>query len=68
MGGLTLLGIFLLIYSAVVVWITVKQPAFIWEMKKIQLFIKYLGEQGTVIFFYIWALAAAVIGIWLLIR
>lgn len=68
MGGMALLGIFLLIYSGVVVWITVKQPAFIWEMKKIQLFIKYLGEQGTVIFFYIWALAAAVIGIWLLIR
>jgi hypothetical protein len=68
MSGLALLGIFLLVYAVVVVLITVKKPASIWEMKKIQLFIKYLGEKGTVVFFYAWALLAAGIGLWLLIR
>ncbi|MBK5252729.1 MAG: hypothetical protein JJE29_08885 [Peptostreptococcaceae bacterium] len=68
MGGLKLLGIFLLVYAAIVVVLAVMKPKSIWNMKKIQFFIKYLGEQGTVIFFYAWALLAAVIGLWLLIR
>ncbi len=68
MGGLKLLGIVLLVYAVAVVMIAVMKPAGIWKMKKIQLFIKYLGENGTIIFFYAWALLAAVIGIWLLIR
>ncbi len=68
MGGLKLLGIFLLIYAVVVVLIAVKKPESIWKMKKIQLFIRFLGESGTVIFFYAWAALAAGIGIWLLVR
>ncbi|MBN2261111.1 MAG: hypothetical protein JW702_11225 [Clostridiales bacterium] len=68
MNGLALLGIFLLLYAAVVVALAVMKPQKIWEMKKIKMFIKVLGEKGTVIFFYVWALIAAVIGIWLLIR
>jgi hypothetical protein len=68
MNGLAILGIILLIYAAVVVWLTVKKPKAIWEMGKIKFFIKMLGEQGTVVFFYIWALIAAGFGIWLLIR
>lgn len=68
MGGLALLGIILLLYAALVVLIAIKKPEGIWKMKKIQTFIKYLGEKGTVIFFYVWALIAAGIGIWLLIK
>jgi len=68
MGGLKILGIFLLVYAVIVVLITVKKPEIIWKMKKIQLFIKFLGESGTVIFFYACAALAAGIGIWLLVR
>ncbi|HKL11690.1 MAG TPA: hypothetical protein VJ990_09590 [Clostridia bacterium] len=68
MSGLKLFGIFLLVYSAAVVLLTVKKPDSIWKMKKIQLFIKYLGESGTVIFFYAWAIMAAAIGLWLLVK
>jgi len=68
MEGLKILGIFLLIYSVAVILITIKKPKSIWKMKKIQLFIKFLGESGTVIFFYAWAALAGGIGIWLLVR
>lgn len=68
MEGLALLSIFLLLYALLIVVITVLKPKSIWEMKKIQFFIKVMGEKGTVIFFYVWALAAAAIGIWLLLR
>lgn len=68
MNGLAILGLFLLLYAGFVVWITMKKPTKIWEMAKIRGFRKVLGETGTVIFFYIWAALAAVIGIWLLIR
>ncbi|MBK5252800.1 MAG: hypothetical protein JJE29_09245 [Peptostreptococcaceae bacterium] len=68
MGGLKLLGIFLLVYAAIVVLLAVTKPKSIWKMKKIQFFIKYLGDKGTVIFFYVWALISAIIGLWLLIR
>lgn len=67
MGGLKLLGIFLLVYAVAVVVIAVMKPKSIWEMKKIKFFIKYLGEQGTVIFFYAWALIAVIFGLWLLL-
>lgn len=68
MNGLALLGIFLLFYAVAVVAIAVKKPEKIWDMKKIRVFRKVLGEQGTVIFFYIWALLALGLGIWLLIK
>ncbi len=68
MNGLAILGLFLLLYAGFVIWITMKKPPKIWDMAKIRGFRKVLGEKGTVIFFYIWAVLAAVIGIWLLIR
>ncbi len=68
MGSMAIWGIVLLLYAAIVVLLAVKKPASIWKMKKIQFFIKYLGESGTVIFFYAWALMAAGIGLWLLIK
>lgn len=60
-----LLGILALLYSGVTVYLAVKKPPVIWKMKKIQGFEKVLGVKGTVIFFYIWALLAAGLGIWL---
>ena len=68
MNGLALLGLFLIIYAALVVFLAVKKPTAVWEMAKIKFFRKVLGEQGTVIFFYIIALIAAGFGIWLLTK
>ena len=49
-------GILALVYSAAVVAIAVLKPEKIWKMKKIQLFIKFLGDKGTEIFFNVWSL------------
>jgi hypothetical protein len=68
MNGLALLGLLLIIYGILVFVIAIKKPQKVWEMKKIQTFIKGLGEKGTVIFFYIWGAIAIGIGIWLLVK
>jgi hypothetical protein len=68
MDGLALLGIVLILYGIFVVYLTIKKPTSIWDMSKIKFFRKVLGEKGTEIFFYIFALAAAVIGVWLMVR
>jgi len=68
MDGLALLGLILIVYAGAVVFITVKKPEQIWNMAKIKLFRKMLGEKGTEIFFYLFALAAAGFGVWLLLR
>lgn len=68
MNGWALLGLLLILYSIVIVAITIKKPTAIWEMKKIKLFIKLLGERGTEIFFYIFAAIAAGFGVWLLTK
>jgi hypothetical protein len=67
MNWLALLGIILIIYAAVVVWIAVKKPEKLWDMAKIRAFRKVLGDKGTVIFFYIFAAISLGFGIWLLI-
>lgn len=59
-------GIVLIAYAAMVVVLAIMKPDPIWRMAKIQFFIKYLGERGTEIFFYVWALLALVLGVWLL--
>lgn len=58
-----LLGLVLLAYAAFVIWIAIKKPEKVWKMGKIQAFVKVLGEKGTVIFFYVWAAIAAVVGV-----
>ena len=66
MNGWGILGLVLIAYAAAVVYITAKKPENIWEMPKIKLFRKVLGEKGTVIFFYLFAAVALGFGIWLL--
>lgn len=68
MNGLALLGLLLIIYAVFVVFIAVKKPAKIWEMAKIRMFIKIMGEKGTVIFFIVFAIIVGAAGVWLLIR
>lgn len=63
-----ILGVLAVVYAVAVVVIAVLKPEKIWKMKKIKLFIKVLGEKGTEIFFYIWALAFLVLGIWLFLK
>ncbi|MDZ7820865.1 MAG: hypothetical protein U5N26_03070 [Candidatus Marinimicrobia bacterium] len=60
------LGIFLVLYGIVVFWVTLAKPEKIWNMGKIQAFVKILGKTGTEIFFVIFGAAALGIGIWLL--
>lgn len=63
-----ILGVLAIVYAIAVVVIAVMKPEGIWKMKKIQLFIKVLGEKGTEIFFYIWALGFVILGVWLLVK
>jgi hypothetical protein len=60
------IGVLLLFYGALVVFLTLNKPKVIWNMKKIKLFEKLLGERGTVVFFYVFAAVSIVAGIWLL--
>lgn len=68
MNGLALLGLFLILYSVIVVVLAIKKPKSIWEMGKIKFFIKLLGDKGTVIMFYVIAAVALGFGIWLLVK
>lgn len=54
-----------ILYGLVVIVIAAQKPEKIWKMKKIELFKKYLGDTGTEIFFYVWALMFLVLGVWL---
>lgn len=58
------LGLLAFVYAAFVVYIALKQPPKLWEMAKIRGFRKVLGEKGTVIFFYIFAVIVVGLGIW----
>jgi len=68
MDGLALLGLILILYAVVVVVLAVRKPESIWKMGKIQLFIKMLGDKGTVALFYVIAAVALGFGVWLLVR
>lgn len=68
MDGLALIGLILLVYAGAVVYITLKKPEAIWNMAKIRMFQKILGDRGTEIFFYLFALASAGFGLWLLVN
>jgi len=69
MNGLALLGIFLVLYGVFCAFLGItKKPQGIWNLGKIQGFVKVLGETGAVIFFLVWGAAALGVGIWLLVR
>jgi len=60
-----LAGLAAFAYAGFVAYIAAtKKPESIWEMGKIKMFRKVLGEQGTVIFFYVWAVIFVGLGIW----
>lgn len=68
MDGMALLGILAFLYAGLVFYITFKKPDKIWNMAKIKMFKKILGEKGTVIFFYVIGLLAILLGIWLMTK
>ncbi|BES66114.1 hypothetical protein SANA_25530 [Gottschalkiaceae bacterium SANA] len=61
-------AILAIVYAVIVVILAVLKPEAVWKIKKIQWFEKVLGEKGTEIFFYIWALLFLVLGVWLLTK
>jgi hypothetical protein len=66
MNWYPLLGLIALAYaSLVIILAATKKPEPLWNMAKIQAFVKVLGEKGTVIFFYVWGSSFAALGIWL---
>lgn len=67
MNGMALLGLIMIVYAIAVLFMVVKKPENIWQMKKIQLFIKVLGAKGTDIFFVIFALIILMAGVYLLL-
>ncbi|WDV47422.1 hypothetical protein PV797_07025 [Clostridiaceae bacterium M8S5] len=67
MNGWALLGLVFIIYSVFILFVSIKKPTSIWEMKKIQGFKKMFGENGTVVFFIIWGLIIGSLGVWMLV-
>ncbi|MFP4365126.1 MAG: hypothetical protein ACLFR1_14785 [Spirochaetia bacterium] len=65
--GLLILGIVLIVYGVFCVFIGAVKFSPVWNMGKIQGFVKMLGEIGTQIFLVVWGLIAAGIGIWLVV-
>ena len=68
MNFMPLLGILAILYAVMVFVVAVKKPPNMWNMKKIEMFRKVLGEKGTVIFFIIWGIVFTALGIWLLTK
>lgn len=68
MNYMALIGILLVIYGVAVIGLTLKKPASIWDMKKIKLFIKLLGNKGTDVFFFVFAAICIIGGVLLIIR
>jgi UDP-N-acetylmuramyl pentapeptide phosphotransferase/UDP-N-acetylglucosamine-1-phosphate transferase len=67
MNWYPLLALVAFAYAALVIYLAqTKKPEAIWNMAKIQAFVKVLGERGTVIFFYVWGAIFAGLGIWLI--
>ena len=66
MNWYPLLGLLAFAYAGLVIYLAAtKKPASIWNMVKIQMFIKALGGKGTVIFFYVWGVLFVILGFWL---
>ncbi|MBN2049751.1 MAG: hypothetical protein JW760_04850 [Spirochaetales bacterium] len=67
--GMIILGIVMVLYMVFVLYLAItKKPAAIWNMGKIQGFVKILGETGSRIFFIIFGLAVGGFGIYFLVR
>ncbi len=68
MNWYPLLALLAFAYTGLVFWVTIKKPEKIWNISKVQMFVKLLGERGTEVFFYIFGGLFAVLGVWLLMQ
>jgi hypothetical protein len=59
-----LYGLLAVAYAGLVFWLTAKKPEKLWNIGKIQAFVKVLGDKGTDIFFYLFGIAALFLGLW----
>lgn len=63
-----LLGIVLVLYAVMCIYIAIRKPAKLWDMAKIRGFRRVLTDKGTVIFFIVWGLLFGALGVWLMIK
>lgn len=66
MNWYPLLALLCFAYTGLCFWLVIKKPEKLWGISKIQWFVKVLGEKGADIFFYVWGIAFAALGVWLL--
>ncbi|MBU1020786.1 MAG: hypothetical protein KJ847_06175 [Firmicutes bacterium] len=56
------LGIILIVYGIFCMYIAFLKPPFIWNLGKLKIMRKMMGEKGLLIFLIIWGAAAIIIG------
>jgi len=66
-SNLQILGVVCLAYSALTLFIAFVKPKPIWNLAKIQAFVRSFGEKGTVVFFSVWGLVVGSGGVYLLL-
>lgn len=66
MSPLEIGGVACLVWSVATVFVAVAKPKAIWQLDKLQGFVKILGETGATVFVGGAGLAAGVLGAWLL--
>ena len=68
MNWWALLGVVAAAYGVFAVYVAVKKPDKIWNMGKVQGFVKKLGDRGTMIWFCVFGAALFAVGIWLIVK
>ena len=67
MNWWALLGIVAAAYGVFAIFVALKKPEKIWNMAKVQGFVKKIGEKGTTIWFCVFGLILIGVGVWLII-
>jgi len=57
-----ILGIVLIIYGILCMYIALVKPPFIWNLGKLKVMRKMMGDKGLLIFLLLWGVVAIVIG------
>ena len=68
MNWLALVGILAAAYGLFAIYVALKKPEKIWNMGKVQGFVKRFGEKGTAVWFSVFGLLLLGVGVWLIIK
>ena len=68
MNWFALLGALAAAYGVFAVYVALKKPEKIWQMAKVQSFVKKLGDNGTAIWFSVFGVVLFGLGVWLIVR